>query len=389
MRKFFRTLSALALTAGLAACGGGLERQGPVHPTLDLTPLIDQRPPSQRVPASAMAAEYRALPGWGADNHASALPAFQRTCTWIDSQAGDPKKPIGSQREAGTVGDWLALCAQIRSLPRNDGEAVRQFVEANFVPKALGGGDDGLFTGYYEPTLKGSWTRGGRFQTPLYKMPPKTGRLPSRAEIVGGALSGRGLELLWVDDPVDAFFLQVQGSGRVEMTDGSVVQLGYAGQNGHEYFPIGRYFIDNGAAAREDMSLQWLRRWLHNHPDDAERIMSMNPSYVFFKRNAGGPRGTRNLLITEGRSLAVDPAHVSLTAPIWVDLDGTPLPGGKLQRLMLAQDTGGAIKGPVRGDVFWGHGPLAAEAAGFMKGRGKKWLLALRPNRAQYLSQLP
>lgn len=388
MRKFLGKLSALALVAGLAACGG-LEKQGPVHPTMDLTPLIDLRPSGQRVPASAMAPEYRNLPGWGADNHAAALPAFKRTCLWIDSQAGSPSKPIGAQREAGTVGDWQGLCQQIRALPSGDSEAVRRFVEANFVPKALGGGEDGLFTGYYEPTLKGSWTRTGRFQTPLYKMPPKTGRMPSRADIVGGALTGRGLEIVWVDDAVDAFFLQVQGSGRVEMTDGSVVQLGYAGQNGHEYYPIGRYFIDNGAAAREDMSLQWLRRWLHAHPDDAERIMSMNPSYVFFKRNEGGPRGTRNLLLTEGRSLAVDPSQIALTAPLWLDLDGTPLPGGKLQRLVLAQDTGGAIKGAVRGDVFWGHGPLAGEAAGFMKGRGRGWLLALRPNRNQFVSQLP
>lgn len=389
MRQLVRRLSVLALTAALAACGGGLERQGPVSPTLDLTPLIDQRPAGQRASSAAMAAEYRALPGWGADNHASALPAFINTCRWVDSQAGNPGKPVGALKAAGTVGEWEGLCRQIRALPRGDAEAVRLFVEANFVPTPLGGGEDGLFTGYYEPTLKGSWTRGGRFQTPLYKTPAKTGRMPSRADIVGGALSGRGLELVYVDDPVDAFFLQVQGSGRVEMTDGSVLQLGYAGQNGHEYFPIGRYFIDNGAAAKEDMSLQWLRRWLHAHPDDAERIMSMNPSYVFFRKLEGGPRGSRNLLLTEGRSLAIDQSQMSLTAPMWLDLNGTPLPGGRLQRLVLAQDTGGAIKGAVRGDVFWGHGPLAAEAAGFMKGRGRAWLLALRPNRPQYLSQLP
>lgn len=388
MLKSFRALAALTLTAALAACGG-VDKMGPVTQSLDLTPLIDLRPAAMRVSTSVMAPEFRALPGWGADNHAAALPAFLRTCTWVDSQASNPAKPVGAQREAGTVADWQGLCAQIRTLPRGDAEAVRRFVETNFVPMAMGGGEDGLFTGYYEPTLKGSWTRTGRFQTPLYRQPPRTGRMPSRADIVGGALNGRGLELLYVDDPVDAFFLQVQGSGRVEMTDGTVVQLGYAGQNGHDYYPIGRYFIDNGAAAKEDMSLQWLRRWLHAHPGDAEGIMSLNPSYVFFKRNEGGPRGTRNLLLTEGRSLAVDHSLVSLTAPMWIDLNGTPLPGGKLQRLMLAQDTGGAIKGQVRGDVFWGHGPLAGEAAGFMKGRGRAWLLAVRPNRPQYLSQLP
>ena len=319
---------------------------------------------------------YRVLAGWTHDNVAEAMPALVRTCRYLQSLGA--AHAVGPSGKAGRVSDWQPACAAAATVPPGDRRAARRFFETWFVPVPLNGGEgqEGLFTGYYECEMNGSWTRTGRFTVPIYRMPSRNGRaLPSRAEVANGALAGRGLELLWVDDPIEAFIMEIQGSGRVRMTDGSVVGLNYAGQNGQKYYPIGRYLVQQGVATADQMTMQIIRTWLREHPDQAQPVMNLNPSVVFFKiRNSGDPRGATTEL-TERRSLAVDPSFVPLGVPIWLDLHDVPVPGGLLRTLVIAQDTGGAIKGPIRGDYFWGHGEEAANAAGVMKAHGRYFML--------------
>ncbi len=326
--------------------------------------------------------DYRILAGWARDNHAEAVPALLLSCKYL--QALGANREIGTGGRAGRVSDWQPACAAARSLPPGNGAAARRYFETWFTPMPLGGGDsqEGLFTGYYEGELSGSMTRSVRYNVPIYQMPGKVhGRsMPTRGEVAQGALAGRGLELLWADDAVEAFIMEIQGSGRVRMPDGSLIGLNYAGQNGHKYFPIGRHLIEQGVATAEQMNMHVIRSWLHQHPDQAQTVMNLNPSYIFFRlRNSGGePRGASSEL-TPRRSLAVDPSHVPLGVPIWLDLHDVPIAGGLLRTLVLAQDTGGAIKGPVRGDFFWGHGSEAANAASVMKARGRYFMLVPRP----------
>ncbi|CAK0751268.1 membrane-bound lytic murein transglycosylase A [Azospirillaceae bacterium] len=187
------------------------------------------------------------------------------------------------------------------------------------------------------------------------------------------------MELLWVDNSIEAFFLEIQGSGRIILPDGSMTRVGFAGQNGHPYVAIGKELIRRNEIRREDVSLPTIRAWLTSHPDQAQIIMNLNPSYVFFREITGeGPIGSENVPLTPGRSLAVDYTHVPLGVPIWLDAE-TPLASDdRLQRLLVAQDTGGAIRGPIRGDVFWGHGKDAEQKAGYMKSRGRYFLLLPR-----------
>ena len=286
----------------------------------------------------------------------------------------------------------------------------------NLVPVTVGNGADrdGLFTGYDEPELRGARSPHGHYDVPLYAVPDdlvvadlgdfepdladrriagrvEDGRLvhdATRAEIDGGALAGRGLELLWVDDPVDAFFLEIEGSGRVVLDTGEVVRLGHAGQNGRPYRAIGRDLIEQGEIARADMSMQAIRAWLDAHPERAGELMQRNPSVVFFAErpelaDADGPQGAMGVPLTAGRSLAVDPAFVALGVPLWLETR-VPVPEGEepLRRLVVAQDTGGAIRGPVRGDLFFGGDAAAAEAAGRMRHEGR-YAVSCRPNRCR------
>ncbi len=372
-RASVRASSLLAL--GLLAACAGTTTTGAVP---DGRRAEQPRPGLERV-----AEDFRSLPGWTDDDQSQALPAVQRTCRWVDSQPAG--RALGPHPAAGTTADWRPICAAVRSLPANDPDAARRFFEDNFTPVSLSAGQEGLFTGYYEVELRGSWTRTDRYNVPIYRTPKRTKRgIPSRSRIVDGALKGKGLEILWVDDPIDAFFLEIQGSGRVRMTDGSMVALGYAGQNGHGYYPIGRHLIDIGYATPEQVTMPLIRRWLKEHPADAKRVMNLNPSYVFFQlRPVIGARGARNMELTPGRSLAVDAGHIPLGVPLWLELRDAPVPTGAIKRLVVAQDTGGAIKGPVRGDLFWGHGNEAEEGAGVMKATGRYTMLA--PRNASFL----
>ena len=356
-------------------------------------------PPAQPKPQLTLApVGFDALPGWRDDHTAEALAAFIKSCVVLDHQA--ESATVGPAALGIKASAWRTPCAAARSTPSNDA-AARNFFAQQFTPYRVGnnGNSDGLFTGYYEPLLHGARQAGGRDRTPILKRPPDlvmvdlgrfrpawhgeriAGRVvagnlipyPSRAEIEHGALNANQLALLWVDDPVDAFFLQVQGSGRVELPNGSYVRLGYDGQNGQTYVAIGKVLVDRGELTADNVSLQSIRAWIKAHPDQAAALMDQNPSYVFFREQPGdGPIGSEGVVLSPGRSLAVDRNFVPLGAPVYLAADGNNLP---LHRLMVAQDTGGAITGPVRGDVFWGFGPDAEAKAGAMRARGAYFLL--------------
>jgi membrane-bound lytic murein transglycosylase A len=324
------------------------------------------------------------LAGWADDRIAAALPAFLKSCARFLSKADEaPFGPIQSGVDFGQVADWRPLCRTAGLLPAGDDAAARRFFETGFVPLAVAdyGDHQGLFTGYFEIELNGSRHRRGRYQTRIYRRPPDLGSGPrySRAQIEDGALAGRGLEFLWVDDPVDAFFLQIQGSGRVRLEDGRTIRLGYAGQNGLPYLPVGRLLVERGVMARDKLTMDSIRAWMREHPAAGAALRREDPSYVFFRQiNGDGPIGAERVVLTAERSLAVDRAYIPLGTPIWLEADEQFVPNERVRRLVVAQDAGGAIKGPVRGDLFWGTGSAAGARAGEMDARGRYYLLLPR-----------
>lgn len=371
------------------------------------------------------AVTFADLPGWATDNPARALPALSRSCDVL-TRRGDAAgigpataRPKGAITGYGTAADWRPACLGLSRLLNDPApepgdfdavpqQAARIYIETYFTPFAVSGegeDDDGLFTGYFEPLLRGSRTRQGPYQTPLYQRPSdlvevdlgnfrqdlrgrriagtvRDGRLrpyADRAEITSAGLGGAATPLLFVDDPVDAFFLEIQGSGQVQLDDGTVTRVGFAGQNGRPYVPIGRVLIEEGELTRETVSLQSIRQWLYDNPGEAARVKNANPSYVFFREIEGdGPIGAQGVALTPGRSLAVDRSLLPLGAPVWLEAEDPLTPGETIRRLMVAQDTGGAIRGPVRGDVFWGAGAEAEARAGVMASTGRYWFLLPR-----------
>lgn len=346
--------------------------------------------------------EMSALPGWRSDRAGEALPALKRSCAKLRSlpdTVGLAPVAVG-----GTVADWREVCAALAGFSDlSTDQEVRDFLATWFEAyEVTGGSGNGLFTGYFEPELTGAAERKDGFEVPLYARPSdlvlvnlgdwrstlkgeriagrlRGGRLvpyDSRAEIESGTLDGSAQPIVWLDDPIDAFFLHIQGSGRVRLDDGRVLRVGYDGHNGHVYFPIGRHLVENGAIPKEEISLQSIRKWLKENPARMQEVMNLNPSYIFFRPVEGdGPLGAQGVALTAGRSLAVDRRYIPLGAPVWIDIDYPDENGRPLQRLVVAQDTGGAIKGAVRGDVFWGHGPRAAEKAGPMAASGRYFVL--------------
>lgn len=338
------------------------------------------------------------LPGWAEDRHAAALPALRRSCA---TPLRYPTQVEDGQKRFGRPADWRSVCEEAA---RIDAGAAREFFERRFRPFQLVGadGDSGLITGYYEPELAGARRRSDAYPVPLYTKPKdlvtvrlsdfgkdlgderlagrvEGGRLRpyyDRAQIADGALDGEGTEIVWVADPIAAFFLQIQGSGRVRLPDGEVMRLGYAATNGRPYTAIGRVLVAEGALEREEVSLQSIRAWLRANPAEQRRVMDRNRSYVFFREVAGeGPVGTQGVPLTPGRSLAVDPRYLPLGAPLWIDTVDPLDTSRPLRRLAVAQDTGGAIRGAVRGDLFWGAGLDAEERAGRMRSPGRCYVL--------------
>jgi membrane-bound lytic murein transglycosylase A len=362
-----------------------LPATAPVPPQPTPVPL----PSSTLPPAAYNVVEWTAIPDWGGDNPAEAISALLLSCSSLKSQP-----------------DWQAVCALATQLRKDDAGAARRYFETNFVPYSVRnaeGGAEGLATGYYEPLLYGSRTPGKKYRYPLYGVPDDLlvvdlsdqypelkgmrlrGRLQgrklvpyyTRAEIERGDAAVRGRELLWVDDPVELFFLQVQGSGRVKLPDGETVRVGFAEHNGHPYKSIGRVLIDRGELSADKASMQGIKQWAKQNPDMLPMLLQQNPAYVFFRELPGqepGPIGALGVALTPGRSLAVDPAAIPLGAPVFLS-STWPLSARPLNRLMLAQDTGSAIKGAIRADFFWGFGDEAGALAGRMRQSARMWLL--------------
>jgi membrane-bound lytic murein transglycosylase A len=332
------------------------------------------------------------LPDWNRGRQSEALAAFRRSCHKLVSLPGDT--PVGPSGIAGQVSDWLAACRSANIIGQDEDDNARLFFQHLFRPYRLSDsshGDEGLLTGYYLPRVKGSREHQPGYDVPLYRRPPdlviaddgRLGRLDgggqfrpyyTRAEIDAGALSGKGLELVWLASPIDAFFVSVQGSAEVSLTDGSHMRLGVAANNGQPYTAIGRTLVARGALKSNEVSMQSIVAWMQAHPSQAQALMQSNPRYIFFQEVSGeGPVGAEGVVLTAGRSLAIDPNYLPYGAPVF--LDSYDAKGTPWRRLMLAQDTGAAIKGPLRADVYWGDGEVAEQSAGTMKSPGRFYLL--------------
>ncbi len=350
----FRHYACLAAGLLLAACAGR-ER-----PTLTLS-------------------NYDALPGWAADDHAAGLDAFRGSCTALLKLP--PEKQVGMDAFQAPAFTWQEICQAAEGVaPEN----ARAFFEAQFTPFSVSSarkGEVGLFTGYYEPVLRGSRKRHGPYQWPVYALPDDVQKGEpyfTREAIDQGALAGRHLEIAWVDDRAALFFMHIQGSGRIALDSGEHIRVNFAGKNNQPYVALGRVLIDAGELNKDDVNMFSLREWLHTHPGQAPDMMWKNPSYVFFKEmpSSGEPPGAEGVALMPMRSLAIDSHLYPYGLPFYLNAE---LPGGQpLSRLMIAQDTGGAIRGVVRGDVYFGGGAAAEQLAAYMKAEGQ--FTALVPN---------
>jgi membrane-bound lytic murein transglycosylase A len=363
----------LPLLLFLASCAA------PPAPTVTVAPPV----------APFAVSKWEMLPDWQATDLLPSWPAFLQSCRALKNKPG-----------------WQVACLRAGELAQPDNAALRAFFEEQFTPYQVfnpDGSPQGLVTGYYEPKLTGSRVMTERFRYPLYAAPDDLliidlgevypqlkdlrlrGRLQgnrvvpyyNRAEIDGGKAALQGRELFWVDNAVELFFLQIQGSGRIELPDGSLVKVGYAEQNGHPYISIGRKLVEMGELRIEEASMQGIKQWAEQNPAKLDALLAQNPSYVFFRELPNGlsaPLGALGVPLTEAYSLAVDARTIPLGAPVFL---ATTYPNSAepLNRLMLAQDTGGAIRGAVRADFFWGFGELAGAQAGRMKQTGQMWVL--------------
>ncbi|WP_424439537.1 murein transglycosylase A [Planktotalea sp.] len=308
--------------------------------------------------------DFKDLDGWEDDDHAAALAVFQNTCR-------DMKTP-----------DWRTLCKAAR-----EQKNARAFFELFFRPLKIEDGKDALFTGYFEPELDGSRLRTERYRYPIYAM-PKDAKTASqwytrRQILEDGVMDGLGLEICYVDDPVELFFLQIQGSGRVRLPDGSYLRVGYAGSNRHNYRSIGQEMVRRDIYKPHQVSAEVIKNWVRRNPEEGAELLYHNPSYVFFREVSEvpadkGPLGAMNRSITTMRSVAVDPRYTPLGAPVWLEKDGK----NPLRRLMIAQDTGSAIKGAQRADVFFGTGDQAGRDAGRLRDPGR--MIVLMPIQRAY-----
>ncbi|WP_259781834.1 murein transglycosylase A [Aestuariispira ectoiniformans] len=387
--RFFHLAATLALGAALAAC----------------TP----KKPIEKKPAKAVLVEkagFDELPGWQDGSQEGAWTALTRSCGKILSLPATAQ--VGSKLIQSYASDWQDACRKITDLGSLDSDHARAVIEREFTPFRISqnGKTDGLFTGYFEAELHGSLTPDETYRYPLYAKPDDlvtvdlgqfaadlkgrhlVGRVekgkfkpyPKRGAIESGQLDGKGLELLWIDDAVDVFLLQVQGSGRVVLPDGKVVRVGFAGHNGHAYQSIGRHLIDAGELKPHQASWDGIKKWIADNPDKASALFAVNPRFIFFRKLDGdGPIGSQGVALSPERSLAVDKKFVPLGTPIWLDTVWPSQHDKALRRLMVAQDTGSAIKGAVRGDFFWGYGEPALEKAGRMKSPGRYFLLLPNP----------
>ena len=334
-------------------------------------------------PPALTDATFNDLPGWQQDTQAEAIGALRRSCPRLST--GDGTHIQTSSGDVHTTAEeWRKVCTAAEGIARDNHRAARAFFERNFQVLAVSGpGIDGRFTGYYEPEIRGSRVPSRRFTIPVYRRPPDLQAdkpYLTRAEIENGALRGKGLEIAYVEDVIGLFEMHVQGSGRIALAEGGVLRVGFDGTNNRVYTALGRVLIEEGALKADEATWPAIRAWLQKNPNKARETMRKNERYVFFKDTRGaGAVGAQGVALTSGRSMAVDPAFVPYGLPIYVDT-ARPAPNKigetvAFRRLMVAQDTGSAIKGPMRGDVFFGAGSAAADSAGRMNSSGRWWIL--------------
>lgn len=387
----------LACVCGLTVGCAGL------HRSLEFTcpPCKGERPELREItPVPPLQpASWNDLPGWAEDDLTAAWPAFLRSC-----------KAFRSRRDWI---DWRSICESAESMKGPSAQAIRSFLESRLSPWVVtqpDGTRDGLITGYYEPILKGDREQTNFARYPVRSVPedlliidlgdlypelkgyrlrgqvegrrvvPYASRAALREKEKQGLSARDGGAIAWVEDLVDLFFLHIQGSGQILLPDGNVIRVGYADQNGHPYKSAGRVLIDRGEINADQASMQGIQAWAKANPEKIEEVLNANPSYVFFRQlanNDDGPIGALGVPLEAGRSLAVDPRAIPLGVPVFLTTT-QPLSSQPINRLMLAQDTGGAIKGVVRADFFWGLGAEAGAYAGRMKQKGRMW--ALLPN---------
>ncbi len=403
--------SSTGLAAPAAAGAPAPPADGPLCPPCpcsEVDPDGLATSPSVRDKLTLERAAFSELPGWDDDHHAEALPAVLASCDKLDDLADDA--PLGVDGNGGRARQWRSFCKGARAVPRGDDAAAKALFERELVPYAASGreGRDGKMTGYYVQALRGSRTRRGKYQTPIYGRPADLlvvdlapflpdargrrvwGRLDAkkgavvpymtRAEIRRGALRDKGLELLWVDDPLDALFAQIQGSGKVTLDDGSEQWIEFAGKNGRAYRGVGKILRDLGEPPGTG-TMQGIRKYFAAHPDKLDEIADQNQSFVFFALSKKpGAIGSQGVVLTPRRSMAVDRAFVAASTPIWVDTRAPDAKGAvrPWRQLLVAQDTGEGIRGAVRGDIYWGHDAEATDIAGHMGGKGRYWLLLPR-----------
>lgn len=395
-------ITALLAAAMLMACRATPEKPAVPPPAAPATAPVQAVPlpeapavtqPTAPLPGNHLRrGTWTDLPGWRDDDPVAAWGALLTSCGALRVQDA-----------------WRQVCTAALALQRPDREQARRFFETQFTPYQLlqpDGAVEGLATGYYEPLLRGSRTPNARFRFPVYGVPddlltldlpafsaePRDARARARldgkrvvpyfdrAQIESGAAPLRGREIAWVDDPVELFFLQIQGSGRLDLDDGSVMRVGYADHNGHPYRSIGRLLIDRGELTADRASMQGIKAWARQNPDKLRAVLDYNPRYVFFRelpQGLSGPLGAQGVPLTARRSIAVDPRFVPLGAPVFL-ASTWPLSSKPLNQLMLAQDTGSAIRGAVRADFFWGYGDDAGREAGRMKQALRMWVLLPR-----------
>ncbi len=326
--------------------------------------------------ASFSAVSWQALPGWQEDDLSQAWPAWLKSCDAL--------------RKRNSELNWRHVCTQAASISVRDSQAIRQYFESNFQPFEIrnsAGSETGLVTGYYEPVMNGSQTRTSLYSVPLYAYPnawrqtrPNPG--PSRAELMSSGIL-KGSEIAWVQDPVAAAFMQIQGSGKIRLQDGRVMRLGYAGTNEQPFKSFAQWLLDKKEINRSEATMQGISQWAKRNPDRVNAMLNANPRFVFFKELPGnvsadlGPTGALNVPLTAERSIAIDLQAMPLGAPVFLATT-RPLSDQPLQKLVMAQDTGKAIVGGVRADYYWGSGDAAGELAGRMKQNGKMWVLLPR-----------
>lgn len=386
-RPFYASLAAAILAAG---CATQQIEPRPAPPAE--TPAPPAVPPLAPPPlplAQLRPVDWSAIANWKDDALAETWPAFLQSCAGLKNQPA-----------------WQGVCGDAQNMAGADETAVRAFFEQRFQPHEVFNPDDtleGTITGYYEPLIKGDRVRTMKARFPVYAAPDDLivvdltsiypelkslrlrGRLQgnrvvpysTRGEIENGNGNFKGKPIAWAEDPVELFFLQVQGSGRIELPNGTHMRIGYADQNGYPYKSIGKLLVERGELKLEEASMQGIKAWGQANPERLTELLNSNPSYVFFKElpnGLSGPLGALGIPLTAGRSIAIDPKYIPLGAPVFLSTTwpNSPQP---LNRLMMAQDTGGAIRGAVRADFYWGFGAAAGEQAGKMKQKGRMWVL--------------